>query len=164
MGTLHIFSARVDPRILSECQKHFPESQEFAAYLADAVARLGGSLELTQILCSTLSERFPSKPTVSAESVRRLSVETDLAAIGRIFHSYRAELKNASVCGMTFLTRLKGLVHGPENAASIEDLFQIPRSSIDRDNPVPFCQLFNCAYAMLAGVQIDPQKQRRASS
>jgi len=151
---------RSDPRIMEVCETSFPDSPEFAKYLAERVVSLNGSLELARILCSTLLAQCSSPvPTVSAECVDRLAVDSIPAAVGRINATHPDGPFVVVGKAMTFLMRVSGTVVVSSTNKSVDDLVVVPRVSIDQDNKVAYTRLFYCAQAMLAGLKVDPRKK-----
>lgn len=148
-----------DPRIFAVCEIYFPNSPEFARYLADRVVALGAPYEFARVLCTTLrAQHSLPPPTVSAETVERLSVDTIPSLIIFILSSCSYGQYKAVERAMVFLMRVSGIIEVPRGAASVDDLIVRPRASIDQTKTLAYARLFYCASAMLDGVKIDPRR------
>ena len=65
---------------------------------------------------------------------------------------------------LTFLTRVSGHVKVPRRAKSLKNLKTVRLKTIQarKKQKEAYAQLFLCAYAMLAGVTIDPRMRQAA--
>lgn len=147
------------------CEESFPGSPAFAKYLADRLEDMHASLELTRVFCFSLRECCTSPPPiVSPECVNRLSVENDEEAIGRMNRAHTKKPSTVICDALVFSTRASGHIKVPRCAKKMDDLNVVKRASIDKsvEKKDAYNRLFYCAYAMLAGVTINPRIEQAA--
>lgn len=158
MGTVLSFSQK-DSRILELCHTYFPNSPEFAKYLADRITAFDGSVELAWVFCTTLLAQC-KRPisVVSPDCVTKLSVDHIPNAVGVVNKAYPDGWTKVLDNVFVFRVRLDGTVVAPRGTRSFEDLTLKSRTSVSNSpDKRALIRVFYCAQAMLAGVDIDPR-------
>lgn len=145
-----------DSRIRSECLRAFPASPEFALYLAKRILALNGSILVAQLFINQFRMCFlGSTYVVLPEHVMRLGVDQNPHCVTSVFTVLLAN----EFPIMQALARLEINLKGDIESDDAEHYTQPEHKAVDLDQLVPLQHLFICAFAMLAGVTIDPRAQ-----
>jgi hypothetical protein len=134
-------------------EKAFPDSPEFAAYLSRYVIAHDDPYDFALVLIQGLQACCGSQmppPVVSRDCVLRLSVEEDVEAVGRINQAIsRCGINLVRAC-VTFTMWLRCRMDPKTGHINV-------REWVDEGVIRRYLHVFCCAFAMLAGLQIDPR-------
>ena len=154
MGLCHFASH--DPRIDRICQDGLPGQPHVAAYLAARLRACRGSVLVARMFVEAL-RRVPLGRIVTEEDVQRLGVDDQDLLLREVNLACNDALKIDLVC------ELGAAFHEDSEPYLDGGLSHMRRPlSISRVwHGGELLAIFNCAYAMLRGVDVDPREAAR---
>jgi len=150
--------ARHDARIDLACHSAFPKHSAVAGYIAHRLRTNNGSVLVARLLCEGLGEVGPLVPDDTAR-VRELSVEHVSMSLGLMCMRLRDIDSRFMLRSVMFSQRLVGgVISGPPLPSSAQRAI-----ASDDESRVLFMSVFNCAYAMLLGIDLRSTQTTRAT-
>ncbi len=139
-----------DSRISDVCATGLPQQPHVAAYLASRLRELGGSVLVARLFVEALAS-IPHTRMATQADVDRLAVDHDQTLLRAVDQASASAHKRDAICGLV------AAFHEDSEPFATQDGTRQWREPMAIRHSGGLLAVFNCAYAMVSGVTIDPR-------